>query len=93
MSPQCAPDFIRVSHLADAAGWVDVDQGTMRHKAFANVYSLGDVSSTPNAKTAAAARRMDRFKRSHFLDELTGQVFLSQFDAYSTLSPKVASIS
>lgn len=55
--PQCAPDFIRVSPLADAAGWVDVDQGTMRHKAFANVYALGDVSSTPNAKTAAAARK------------------------------------
>ncbi|MEQ1698254.1 MAG: TIGR01244 family sulfur transferase [Hyphomicrobiaceae bacterium] len=55
--PQCAPDFIRVSLLADAAGWVDVDQGTMRHKTFANIYSLGDVSSTPNAKTAAAARK------------------------------------
>ena len=24
--PQCAPDFIRVSPLADEAGWVDVDQ-------------------------------------------------------------------
>ncbi|MFA5902050.1 MAG: TIGR01244 family sulfur transferase, partial [Hyphomicrobium sp.] len=24
--PQCAPDFIRVSPLANAAGWVDVDQ-------------------------------------------------------------------
>jgi sulfide:quinone oxidoreductase len=55
--PQCAPDFIRVGPLADAAGWVDVDQGTLRHRAYANVYSLGDASSTPNAKTAAAARK------------------------------------
>ncbi len=30
--PQTAPDFIRVSPLADAAGWVDVDQSTLRHK-------------------------------------------------------------
>ena len=29
---------------------------------------------------------MDRLKRSHFLDELTGQVFLSQYDAYRTLT-------
>jgi sulfide:quinone oxidoreductase len=55
--PQKAPDFVRVSPLADAAGWVDVDPGTMRHKAFANVFALGDAGSTGNAKTAAAARK------------------------------------
>ncbi len=33
---------------------------------------------------------MDRLKRSHFLDDLTGQVFLSQYDAWTFLarSPK-----
>ncbi len=55
--PQTAPDFIRVSPLADAAGWVAVDQETLRHKTFANIYALGDVCSAPNAKTAAAARK------------------------------------
>jgi SulP family sulfate permease len=30
---------------------------------------------------------MDRLKRSHFLGELTGRVFLSQWDALGTLSP------
>ncbi len=55
--PQKAPDFIRVSPLADAAGWVDIDPGTLRHKAFPNVFALGDVGNTTNAKTAAAARK------------------------------------
>ncbi|MBB5537186.1 SulP family inorganic anion transporter [Rhizobium giardinii] len=32
---------------------------------------------------------MDRLKRSHFLEELTGQVFLSQFDALQALSPEL----
>ena len=54
--PQIAPDFIRESQLVDAKGWVDVDQATLRHKTFENIYSLGDVMNTPNAKTAAAAR-------------------------------------
>ncbi len=54
--PQTAPDFIRVSPLADAAGWVDVDQTTLRHKTYDNIWSLGDVMNAPNAKTAAAAR-------------------------------------
>jgi len=55
--PQKAPDFVRVSPLADAAGWVDVDPGTLRHKVFANVFALGDAANTSNAKTAAAARK------------------------------------
>jgi sulfide:quinone oxidoreductase len=55
--PQKAPDFIRVSPLADQAGWVDVDQATLRHKFYANVFALGDAANTPNAKTAAAARK------------------------------------
>jgi len=54
--PQTAPDFIRASPLADAAGWVDIDPATMRHKTWANIHALGDAGNTPNAKTAAAAR-------------------------------------
>ena len=33
---------------------------------------------------------MDRLLRSHFLDELTGRVFLTQFDAIRALSPDLA---
>jgi len=55
--PQKAPDFIRVSPLADAAGWVDVDPATLRHRQHANVFALGDAANTTNAKTAAAARK------------------------------------
>ncbi|MCC5991536.1 MAG: sulfate permease [Rhodobacteraceae bacterium] len=32
---------------------------------------------------------MDRLQRVHFLDELNGQVFLTQFDAMSRLSPEL----
>ena len=31
---------------------------------------------------------MDRLQRSHFLDELSGTVFLSQYDAWCALSPR-----
>jgi sulfide:quinone oxidoreductase len=55
--PQKAPDFVRASPLADAAGWVDIDHTTLRHKRFANIYGLGDATCTPNAKTAASARK------------------------------------
>ena len=55
--PQKGPDFIRVSPLADAAGWIDVDQHSLRHKKYTNIHGLGDATNTPNAKTAAAARK------------------------------------
>jgi sulfide:quinone oxidoreductase len=55
--PQVAPDFLRVSPLADAAGWIDVDQASLRHKKYEDIYGLGDACNAPNAKTAAAARK------------------------------------
>ena len=33
---------------------------------------------------------MDRLKKTHFLDDLTGEVFLAQFDALAALSPETA---
>ncbi|ORY31980.1 putative Sulfide:quinone oxidoreductase mitochondrial precursor [Naematelia encephala] len=47
-------DWIKKSPLADAAGWVDVDSATLQHKKYENVFSLGDSSSLPTSKTAAA---------------------------------------
>jgi SulP family sulfate permease len=33
---------------------------------------------------------MDRLKRSDFFDHLTGQVFLSQYEAFRALDPEAA---
>lgn len=68
--PQVAPDFVRVSPLADAAGWIDVDQSTMRHKTFSGIFALGDVANTPNAKTAAAARKQAPIVAHNLLRDL-----------------------
>ena len=54
--PQTAPDFVSASSLANKAGWVEVDEETLQHVRYDNVYALGDVCSAPNAKTAAAVR-------------------------------------
>ena len=55
--PQSAPDFVRQSVLVDAKGWLDVDKFTLQHKKFINIFGLGDVTNTPNAKTGAAVRK------------------------------------
>jgi sulfide:quinone oxidoreductase len=71
--PQCAPDFVRESPLADAAGWVDVDQNTLRHKRYPNIWGLGDAMNAPNAKTAAAARMQAPIVANNLLED-TGLV-------------------
>jgi len=82
--PQTAPDFIGVSPLADAAGWVDVDQATLRHKAFDNIWSLGDVMNAPNAKTAAAARMQAPTVADNVIADIGGHSPVSQYDGYGS---------
>lgn len=82
--PQTAPDFIKVSPLADAAGWVDVDQATLRHKSFDNIWSLGDVMNAPNAKTMAAARKQAPTVAENIVADIDGKSPVAQYDGYGS---------
>lgn len=51
-----APDeLVRCKELVGDCGFVDVDGATLQHKKYSNVFAIGDSSSSPNSKTAAAA--------------------------------------
>lgn len=82
--PQTAPDFIRVSPLADATGWVDVDQATLRHKSYDNIWSLGDVMNAPNAKTAAAARKQAPTVAENIVADIAGRSPTASYDGYGS---------
>lgn len=82
--PQTAPDFIRVSLLADAAGWVDVDQATLRHRTHDNIWSLGDVMNAPNAKTAAAARIQAPVVAENIAADIDGRPACAQYNGYGS---------
>jgi len=55
--PQSAPDFIKNSPLSDDGGWLAVNKESLQHVNYKNIFGLGDVIGTPNAKTAAAVRK------------------------------------
>jgi sulfide:quinone oxidoreductase len=82
--PQCAPDFIAASPLADASGWIDVDQANLRHKIHENIWSLGDVMNAPNAKTAAAARKQAPVVADNIIADIRGRGPVSQYDGYGS---------
>lgn len=82
--PQVAPDFIRSSPLADAAGWVEVDPASMRHKRYPNIFALGDVGNTTNAKTAAAVRKQAPVVAHNVLASLGKAQGHAAYDGYGS---------
>lgn len=81
--PQCAPDFIRQSALADANGWLEVDKNTLRHPRYPNVFGLGDCTSTPNSKTAAAIKSQAPVLVGNLLSALRGGGQVHSYDGYA----------
>lgn len=76
----CIKDFILMCpaiNLIDASALESLEAINLRLKDSGVRFHLSEVKGPV----------MDRLKRSHFLEELTGQVYLSQNDAWEALKP------
>ncbi len=82
--PQSAPDFIKQSPLANDTGWLAVDQHSLQHPSYGNVFALGDVAGTANAKTAAAVRKQVIVVAENLLGLRSGSVLPSKYDGYGS---------
>ena len=81
--PMAAPEVVASSPLAAASGFVEVDQYSLQHKRYANVFSLGDVAGMPNSKTAAAVRGQAPVLVANLLAQLDGRPLEARYDGYS----------
>src|SRR3546814_14893862 len=88
--PQRAPEFVADSPLADQAGYLEIDQTTLRHARYPNIFGLGDSASTPNAKTAAAARKQAPIITVNLLSVLTGGDPVTGLSGFAFCSPTVS---
>jgi sulfide:quinone oxidoreductase len=82
--PQSAPDFVRNSPLANAAGWIEVDQYSLQHTRYPNIFALGDASSTPNAKTGAAVRKQAPVLVKNLLALMDGKPLAARYSGYGS---------
>lgn len=82
--PQVAPDFVRASPLAAASGFIEVNEATLQHPRFANVFALGDACAASNAKTAAAARKQAPVVAVNVLAALEGLAPVADYDGYGS---------
>ena len=82
--PQGAPDFVKNSPLANAAGWVDVDKNTLQHVKYSNIFSLGDASSLPTSRTGAAIRKQAPVLVKNLLELMAGKSLTGSYNGYTS---------
>jgi sulfide:quinone oxidoreductase len=82
--PQSAPDFIKNSPLANAAGWVDVDKHTLQHTRYKNIFGAGDASSLPTSRTGAAVRKQAPVVVGNLLAAMRGETLTESYSGYSS---------
>jgi sulfide:quinone oxidoreductase len=87
--PQRAPEFIRQSGLSWAdkwidQGWVEVDQKTLRHRRYPEIFALGDVAGVPKGKTAASVKWQVPVVEDHLVAAIEGREGTETYDGYTS---------
>ena len=82
--PMSAPDLIKSSILANAAGWVEVDKYTLQHPRFLNVFPIGDCSGLPTSKTGAAIRKQAPVLVRNLISAIQGKSLEAKYDGYTS---------
>lgn len=85
VAPRNVPHaFVGESGLSNEAGYVDVDQHTLRHKTYKNVWSMGDASGLPTSKTVAAITSQAPILTHNLLLSMEGKEPSSEYDGYTS---------
>jgi len=87
--PQRAPEVIRQSGLSWAdkwtdQGWVEVDQKTLRHLRYPEIFALGDVAGVPKGKTAASVKWQVPVVEDHLIAAIEGREGTEVYDGYTS---------
>ncbi|KDR81572.1 hypothetical protein GALMADRAFT_239601 [Galerina marginata CBS 339.88] len=88
VTPPMGPlNLFKGSPIADAAGWVAVDKATLQHvkPEYSNIFAIGDCSSLPTSKTAAAITAQAPVLTENlfsFVD--SGKVVIAKYDGYTS---------
>jgi eukaryotic sulfide quinone oxidoreductase len=88
VTPQMGPPgFLKGSPIADSTGWVEVDAATLRHvkPEYGNIFAIGDCSSLPTSKTAAAVTSQAPVLTENLFSVMTtGNVGKATYDGYTS---------
>lgn len=87
--PMRAPDVVRESGLSWAdrwtdQGWLEVDQATLRHLRYPEVFALGDVAGVPKGKTAASVKWQVPVVEDHLVAAIEGREGTETYGGYTS---------
>ncbi len=86
--PQRAPEWIAGSGLSaddDPRGFVDVDPETLRHRRYADIWSLGDAARVATRPSGGAIRPQAKVLTKNLRSALRGQPPTARYDGYSVV--------
>ncbi|XP_047501361.1 sulfide:quinone oxidoreductase, mitochondrial-like [Penaeus chinensis] len=83
--PMSSPDVLnQCTSLVDGAGYLNVKKDTMQHVDFPNVFGIGDCTSLPTSKTAAAVAGQVGVLRKNLSAVMAGKNPDSLYDGYTS---------
>lgn len=82
--PMSAPDVLRQSSLVNEAGFLDVRKDTLQHTKYPNIFGIGDCTSLPTSKTAAAVAAQSGTLRKNLQALMDGRDLKAQYDGYTS---------
>lgn len=83
--PMSPPECLKTGvDLVDAGGMVDVNKQTLQHNKYTNIFSLGDCSSVPTSKTAAAVATQNAILTNNMLRVMNGEPVQESYDGYTS---------
>jgi sulfide:quinone oxidoreductase len=82
--PQYGHEFIvDDSPLTDGGEYVSVDDNTLQHETYPNVFALGDNADLPTSRTASAARKQSHVVVDNVERHLDGRSLVPDYDGYT----------
>jgi sulfide:quinone oxidoreductase len=66
-----------------AKGWLEVDQYSMQHRRYKNVFGIGDVCGIPICRTGGSARKQGPIVVANLVSLLEGKPLKGKFDGYT----------
>ncbi|XP_041355810.1 sulfide:quinone oxidoreductase, mitochondrial-like isoform X1 [Gigantopelta aegis] len=83
--PMSAPDPLRLAKkIVNETGYLEVNQHTLQHMKYPNIFGIGDCINAPTSKTAAAAATMCYPLMKNLWAVMNGKTIKHEYDGYTS---------
>jgi len=89
--PNKVPTALANSSIGSGAGWIPVDQYSLQHLRYENIFSLGDVAAIPLGKTGGSVRKQYPVLCKNLVAHMEGKAMEAKYDGY-TVCPLITDI-